>query len=297
MGEEGDMMCFENDDNAGKSVAMKGPQKDAVGKEEDIIRKDSRLYRSLEALNEENINVFMNAERNPRTIRYSKEHDNKMRQMIKEQFGSEAAMKMEALQKQRNKAADGDKASKRGFTGFYYLHPRFKKAIAAVLIVFLVTGITMSTEAFRQSIIKLMMDIQKDFIGIAVDDTISEVDESDEGAETIEKVYALGKIQQGYQLFSENKNSHMIVRQYKNTSQSTYKFVQLPQGTIFYHDNEKTEKEAIETIFGEMVFYDGYDIDYLIWFYDGYKFEIAGDLAQEDMIALAESLVLETKKE
>jgi len=46
-----------------------------------------------------------------------------------------------------------------------------------------------------------------------------------------------------------------------------------------------------------MVFYDGYDIDYLIWFYDGYKFEIAGDLAQEDMIALAESLVLETKKE
>jgi len=295
MGEEGDMMCFENDDNVGKSVTMKGSQKDAVGKEEDIIRKDSRLYQSLEALNEENINAFMNAD--PRTIRYSKEHDNKIRQMIKKEFGSEAAMKMEASQKQRNRASDEEEASKRGFAGFYYLYPRFKKAIAAVLIAFLVIGITMGTEAFRVPIVKLVTDLQKEFMGIKVDETISEIDESAESSEAIEKVYTLGKVLQGYHLVSEDISLYRILRYYEDSGQSKYRFIQKPQGTVFYYDNEKAKVKSVDTIFGEAFLSFEDNMNYLVWFYDGYRFEIAGDLTQEEMIALAESLVLVTKEE
>ena len=284
------MMCFENDDDAGKSANMNSSHMEA------IFHKEPRLYQSLEALNEENINAFMNDERNPRTIRFSKEHDKKIRQVVKEKFGSEAAKKIKAIQDQRNRAAD-EEAGKRGADGFYFLNPRFKKVIAAVLIVFLITGITMSTEAFRQPIVKLFMDIQKEFMGVTADETIYEIDKSAEDSETIEKVYTLGKVQQGYHLVSKEINLLRNIRWYEHNGQLTYRFVQQPHETVFYYDNEKTEVKTVETIFGETVFYDGFEMNYLVWFYDGYRFEIIGNLIQEDLIALAESLVIETGEE
>lgn len=136
------------------------------------IQKDSRLYQSLEALNEENINAFMNDKRNPRAIKFSKEHNEKIRQMVKDKFGSGAAKKMKAIQEQRNREAD-EEMGKRGASVFCFSYPTLKKTIAAVFVILLVTGITISTEAFRQPIVKLVMDIQKEFTGISADDTLS----------------------------------------------------------------------------------------------------------------------------
>lgn len=277
------MMCFENDDDAGKSANMNSSHKEA------IFHIEPRLYQSLEALNEENINAFMNDKRNPRTIRFSKEHDKKIRQVVKEKFGSEAAKKMKAIQDQRNRAAD-EEAGKRGAAGFYFLNSRLKKVVAAVFVVFLITGITMSTEAFRRPIAKLLMDIQKEFMEVTVDETISDINESAEDAETIEKVYTLGKLQEGYHLVSEEINLLRVLRWYENNGQSMYRFAQQPLGPVFYYDNEKAKTESIGIIFGEAIFSVEDDLNYLVWFHDGYRFEIIGNLNKEDMIILAESL-------
>lgn len=265
--------------------------------EDDVkTSKDSKLYQSLEALNEENINKFMNEECNSRTMRFSKEHDDKMRQMVQEKFGPEAAEKMKEIQDRRNKATD-EETGKPNITRFNLLNSRLKKAIAAALVFFLVTGITMSTEAVRTPIIKLITDMQKEFTGISVDETITEVGELTEGAKPIEQVYTLEKVQQGYKLVSEDINTHTVIRQYENSVQSVYQFMQQSQRYAFYYDNEKTNAETIDIIFGEAFFSVEEDINYLVWFYDGYRFEIAGTLTQEDMIALAESINLKTKEE
>jgi len=248
------------------------------------MSKDAKLYKGLEELNEEKLKVLM--ETDGREPEFSKEHDAKMRQMVEERFGSEAAEKMSEIQMTRQKVDDDEKWTKQNGK-LYHIYPRFKKIAAAILIVVMLGAITMSAEAFRVPIVNFIMNFQKEFMHISVEQSETMVDELD-----IERIYYLEKTIEGYELFDEIIEPKLVVRRYKNGKQQEYKFTQQSYISTSNFDNEGTGYESVDLIYGEALFNDFDETYYLTWFYDGYKFEVSGELTKEEMISLAESLVL-----
>ena len=272
----------------GKKETVSSSKPNESTEDEDMrMSKDAKLYKGLEELNEEKIKVLM--ETDGREPEFSKEHDAKMRQMVEERFGPEAADRMSEIQMTRQKADDDEKWTKQNGK-LYHIYPRFKKIAAAILIVFMLGAITMSTEAFRVPIVNFIMNFQKEFMHISVEqsETYTEVAEK----EKIEEIYYLQKTIDGYELFEEMIEPSVFVRRYKNEKQQEYIFTQRAYTLASYFDNEGTEYESVDLIYGEALFNDFNEAYYLTWFYDGYTFEISGELTKEEMISLAESLVL-----
>lgn|GEM_PF-638461 len=268
-----------------KETVSSGKPNESTEDEDMRMSKDAKLYKGLEELNEEKIKVLMEAaDQEPE---FSKEHDAKMRQMVEERFGPEAAEKMSEIQMTRQKADDDEKRTKQNGK-LYQIYPRFKKIAAAILIVFMLGAITMSTEAFRVPIVNFIMNFQKEFMGVSVEHSETMVDESEK--ETIEEIYSLKKKIEGYELFEEIIEPRLVIRRYKNQRQQKYKFTQQPEALTSWFDNEDTGYESVDMIYGKALFNDNDKIYYLTWFYDGYIFEISGELTKEEMISLAESL-------
>jgi len=267
-----------------KETVSSGKPNESTEDEDMRMSKDAKLYKGLEELNEEKIKVLM--ETGDQEPEFSKEHDAKMRQMVEERFGPEAAEKMSEIQMTRQKADDDEKWTKQNGK-LYHIYPRFKKIAAAILIVFMLGAITMSTEAFRVPIVNFIMNFQKEFMHISVEQSETMVDELD-----IERIYYLEKTIEGYELFDEIIEPKLVVKRYKNGKQQEYKFTQRSYTFEALLDNEETKYESVDLIYGEALFNDNNEIYYLTWFYDGYAFEISGKLTKEEMISLAESLVL-----
>jgi len=193
----------------------------------------------------------------------------------------------------RQKADDDEKWTKQNGK-LYHIYPRFKKIAAAILIVFMLGAITMSTEAFRVPIVNFIMNFQKEFMSISVEQSETYTEEAEK--EKIEEIYYLQKTIDGYEFFEEITEPTVIIRRYRNEKQQEYAFTQQPQTQSqvlkSYFDSEGTEYESVDLIYGEALFNDNDDIYYLTWFYDGYVFEVSGELTKEKMISLAESLAL-----
>ena len=269
----------------GKKETVSSSKPNESTEDEDMrMSKDAKLYKGLEELNEEKIEVLM--ETDGREPEFSKEHDAKMRQMVEERFGQEAAERMSEIQMTRQKADDDEKWTKQNGK-LYQIYPRFKKIAAAVLIVVMLGAITMSTEAFRVPIVNFIMNFQKEFMGVSVEHSETMVDELD-----IERIYYLEKTIEGYELFDEIIEPKLVVRRYKNGKQQEYKFTQQSYISTSNFDNEGTGYESVDLIYGEALFNDNNEIYYLTWFYDGYAFEISGVLTKEEMISLAETIAL-----
>jgi len=255
------------------------------------ISKNSKLHKALEALNDEDIQKLME-EGDEEESAFSEEHNQKMQQMIGEQLGPEAAKRMQAIQKLRE-ADRNDKSSNKHDSGkSHHVYPRMKKVAAAVLAFVLLFTITMSTEAFRLPIVNFIMNVQKEFMAVNVEESGTS-EQSVEAKTTIENVYILEKTIEGYDLVLEDIDDVYVLREYQNKEQDTYKFFQKGQTWNSFYDAEGTDYEMIETIYDNTMLSELNGMYYLVWNYDGYMFEISGSLTLEELIMLAESLTLE----
>ena len=259
------------------------------------ISKNSKLHKALEALNDEDIQKLME-EGDEEESAFSEEHNQKMQQMIGEQLGPEAAKRMQAIQKLRE-ADRNDKASNKHNSGkSHHVYPRMKKVVAAVLAFVLLFTITMSTEAFRLPIVNFIMNVQKEFMAVNVEESGTS-EQSVEAKTIIENVYILEKTIEGYDLVLEEIVDGHVLREYQNKEKDVYRFIQQVQVGNAYYDVEDATYETIETIYNNAMLSKSNDIYYLVWFYDGYMFEISGNLTVEELVMLAESLTLEKNLE
>jgi len=253
------------------------------------ISKDSKLYNALVALNDENIQKLIE-EGDGEELIFSEEHNQKIQQLIGERFGPEAVIKMVKIQESRNggRVKASEKHNVRKSCHFY---PGMKKIAAAILVFGLLLAVPMSTEAFRQSIMNFILDVQKEFVAVNVVDSET-LELSTESMPTIEKVYTLGKTLEGYKLISEEIDDMRVLRVYQNKDQDTYKVFQQNQAWNSYYNAEDTDYEMVETFYDNAMLSELNGIYSLVWVYDGYMFEISGSLTVQEFVTLAESLKL-----
>lgn len=118
-------------------------------------------------------------------------------------------------------------------------------------------------------------------------------EQSVEAKTIIENVYTLEKTIEGYELVLDEVSNTHVLREYQNKKQDTYTFFQQTQVGNAYYDAEGTDYEMVETIYHNAMLSKLNGVYSLAWVYDGYVFQIWGNLTVEELVALAESLTLE----
>jgi len=107
-----------------------------------------------------------------------------------------------------------------------------------------------------------------------------------------ERRYTLGKTLEGYKLISEEIDDMRILREYQNNEQDTYRFLQYEQEGKRCFDNENVKYTVLNNIYNDSMLSESNGEYHLVWNYDGYMFKISGALTKDEIVALAESLVL-----
>ena len=99
----------------------------------------------------------------------------------------------------------------------------------------------------------------------------------------------MGFVLDGYSLSDEVVLEDLILSIYSN-GDSVYIFSQQTKNTWLSANTEEQKAEIMQTMYGTAEFYQYGEINSIVWQYQGYIFKIEGEISQEELLLLLESL-------
>ena len=174
----------------------------------------------------------------------------------------------------------------------------WQKAVASIcLVVVACFAFTMSVDALRVPVVHFFSKNQNRYNIIK---TESEADifapdpaESEYYHDTIEHIYVPGIVLEGYEEVMRQEMERFVFLQYEREQGLEYMFYQYVDNTHNWMNNEAVNFEECQINTGTAYYFEENEDYNLIWQYDGYVFRISGDITRDDMITLADSLILE----
>ena len=121
--------------------------------------------------------------------------------------------------------------------------------------------------------------------------------ETTEYPDTIEKVYVPTVVAEGYEVEFEEVLLKQVRIVFVNQDNVRYTFLQETQDMGQHINTENTEQKVYKTLFGDAYYSENKGENQLVWYYENYVFRLFGDIDYENMIRIANSLVLEERGE
>lgn len=157
--------------------------------------------------------------------------------------------------------------------------------IAAAILVFF--GCSMSVSAVRKPVVEFFTNAYEKLVEFFFDD------ESVANApSTIETVYTLGYVPEGYELMSSDLSKYQNRIIWERDSNECIIFIQSTLDGVVSYDNEESKYELIETNNFSVVFVKKHDLLMLFWSDNQYKYslDVYGGLTLDECVALIESI-------
>lgn len=248
-------------------------------KREDISQEDFlEALDELEAAELEELEkIAAEAEKNPH--QFSKEF---------EEWKEGAIRELEEKEKATEKETDSIVTGKRSFF-FHFINTPFKKAaIAAVFVAVVALGAGVQSEAGKFPVVKFFQELYGDHVAIEPHEDLRK---NEEKPQSIEAIYELGWVPEGYEKSYEDISEYMAVQSYYNEKNNIE--VILQQFCVKAYFSIEQEKDLYEEIKHEQKKYyylEKAEEKTLVWYEDGYQFIIRGDIENNELFKMAENL-------
>jgi len=167
------------------------------------------------------------------------------------------------------------------------------KIAAACAAVAVLSGVTISVDALRIPVARFFAQDKPAYTVLEVEPDTEEDNDAESYPDTIEKVFVPGKALDGYEEVGRESFSQMVRITYKNDEELEYYFYQETRDTSAWVDAENADAKLVETIFGNAYYSQKDNVFIFTWHYEGYIFRIMGNLSEENMVSIADSLKLE----
>lgn len=177
----------------------------------------------------------------------------------------------------------------------YYrlINTSLKRVTAAILIFLLSISCLMTVEAIRTPIINFFTKVYEEYTQVTLNHDQKEVP----AKLHIEEIYAPSYLPEGFEKNMEEITDNYLLFEYVNKENH---YVLLQQ---FSYDDPSiainTEDITYETvmIFDSVgIYYDNMGIQSILWYYDGYTFSVIADIGKEEIIKVAQSIVIQANK-
>lgn len=175
----------------------------------------------------------------------------------------------------------------------WYKKSLVKAAAACLCIVILGGVVSMNVDALRVPIARFFSEKQPTYTILNAEPETENERDAEVYPDTIEKRFAPSKAIEGYEEVEKIELSKYIEIIYRNDDEDEYRFFQETKDTDTWLDNEGVELRKEDTFFGDAFYYKKGNEYKLVWSYEGYIFRISGNLTDEEMVTLANSLRLE----
>lgn len=160
-------------------------------------------------------------------------------------------------------------------------------AAAAIFTVIISVGNVQDSLAFKLPAAGFEAAVKDDYTQLKAENQVEEKFEKSELI--ISTRYSLGFVLDGYSLSDEVVLEDLILSIYSN-GDSVYIFSQQTKNTWLSANTEEQKAEIMQTMYGTAEFYQYGEINSIVWQYQGYIFKIEGEISQEELLLLLESL-------
>ncbi|HIR00226.1 MAG TPA: DUF4367 domain-containing protein [Candidatus Scybalocola faecavium] len=160
-------------------------------------------------------------------------------------------------------------------------------AAAAIFTVVISVGNVQDSLAFKLPAAGFEAAVKDDYTQLKAENQVEEKFEKSELI--ISTRYSLGFVLDGYSLSDEVVLEDLILSIYSN-GDSVYIFSQQTKNTWLSANTEEQKAEIMQTMYGTAEFYQYGEINSIVWQYQGYIFKIEGEISQEELLLLLESL-------
>ena len=150
----------------------------------------------------------------------------------------------------------------------------------------------MNVDALRVPIARFFSEKQPTYTILNAEPETENERDAEAYPDTIEKKFVPSKVLEGYEEVDSFEFSKYIQKTYRNSEGKDYRFFQETKDTNTWLDNEGVDLRREDTLFGDAFYYKKGNEYKLVWSYEGYVFKILGDLTEEEMVDLANSLRL-----
>lgn len=195
------------------------------------------------------------------------------------EFSEEFMAKQEAL------IREVEEREKMPFIYRFVNTPVKKAAIIAILVGVVALGFGGQSEAGKNPIVKFFQERYGELIGIEPHEDLWQ---NEEKPQTIETVYELGWVPEGYEKAEEEISEYVVMQMYRNKED---KRIGLEQYCVVTYYSFKEEKEYKEIVKDGVKFYflNGEEENTVVWYQDGYQFVVRGSILQDEALKLIKS--------
>lgn len=175
----------------------------------------------------------------------------------------------------------------------WYKKSLVKAAAACLCIVILGGVVSMNVDALRVPIARFFSEKQPTYTILNAEPETENERDAEAYPDTIEKKFVPSKVLEGYEEVARSEMSKHVRIIYRNSDGIEYQFFQETKDTNTWLDNEGVELRKEDTLFGDAFYYRKGNEYKLVWSYEGYVFRISGNLTEDEMVSLVNSLQLE----
>ena len=266
---------------------------DQTDLEDEWFPEDDLLKEALQQYEDNMINELLSDTGDEKPFALSPEGRKNMEQLFTQWLGPEKAREIMDQEKKNYREDLRRWKQRRNARLLQYLKKGGMVAAAAVVVVILSIANLDDSLAFKLPEAGFEAVLKEDYTRLLAES----YKETGNNIYTIKNRYTLGSIVSGYQLLSSVHTHYMTYNVYENVlTGERYFFLQQGIDTKFGINTEYLSVQEIDTMYGPAQF-DQHSAGYgLTWQYSGYMFKIEGDLTQDQLIELQESLISEVEE-
>lgn len=177
---------------------------------------------------------------------------------------------------------------------FFASRSAWKKIAAACVCIIIAAGVVAPrANAWRVPILQFFSERKAGYtIHEAEPGTDDVYDESDYPT-SIDHVYVLGEVLEGYEVAETMETPLYSWQAFQNALGERYEFYQQLRDASVWSDNEGIDTVEANTLFGKGYYFKKGGSYYHEWSFEGYVFRIVGNLSEDLMVELANTLTLE----
>lgn len=171
---------------------------------------------------------------------------------------------------------------------YRFIHASVKKvAIVVILVGAVALGFGGQSEAGKNPIVKFFQECYSDHIEIEPHGNLWQ---NEKKPQTIETVYELGWVPEGYEKEKKEKSDFFVVQIYSKKEEN--KEIILEQYCVIMYFSIKEEKNYKEILEDGIKFYflNGEDENTAVWYQNGYQFVIRGSVQQDEALKLIKNI-------
>lgn len=196
------------------------------------------------------------------------------------EFSEEFMAKQEAL------IREVEEREKMPFIYRFVNTPVKKAAIIAILVGVVALGFGGQSEAGKNPIVKFFQERYGDHVEIEPHEDLWQ---NEEKPQTIETVYELGWVPEGYEKAVEEASEYAVMQMYKNKENKEIRLEQYCVVTYFSIKEEKNYKEIVEDGI-KFYFLKGKDENTAVWYQNGYQFIVRGSIQQDSILEMIKNI-------